>query len=169
MPLWHFLTYKVSLFLGGYMTKFKVQHLIRTRKPNLVLMDSDALLWDFGLKLRTRSSCSWSMNNLGYSNGGVHQKRRSPNSINWVYFGQIIVKSTQFGQNWVLSFKKGILMGGKLDKNWYKESQIFEVWQAHPHTILVKVTPRANFTRAEVLGSLTISIWHKTDPNKDLY
>ena len=37
-------------------------------------------------------------------------------SENWVYFGQIIVKSTQFGQNWVLSFENGILMGGKLGK-----------------------------------------------------
>ena len=26
-------------------------------------------------------------------------------------------------------------------KNWHRESQIFEVWQAHPHIILAKVTP----------------------------
>ena len=32
-------------------------------------------------------------------------------------------------------------MGGKLGKNWYRASQIFEVSQAHAHTILVKVTP----------------------------
>ena len=32
---------------------------------------------------------------------------------------------------------------GNLAKNWYRESQIFEVWQAHPCTILVKAyTPR---------------------------
>ena len=37
---------------------------------------------------------------------GFHQRRRSPNYINWVYFGQIIVKSTQFGQNWALFFQK---------------------------------------------------------------
>ena len=34
--------------------------------------------------------------------GGVHQRRRSPNYINWVYFGQII--------------ENGILMGGKMGK-----------------------------------------------------
>ena len=38
--------------------------------------------------------------------GGSHQRRRGPNYIKWVYFGQIIVKSTQFGQNWVLFFRK---------------------------------------------------------------
>ena len=38
--------------------------------------------------------------------GGGVQRRRSPNYINWVYFGQIIVKSTQFDQNWVLFFRK---------------------------------------------------------------
>ena len=31
--------------------------------------------------------------------GGFHQRRRSPKYINWVYFGQIIVKSTQVGRN----------------------------------------------------------------------
>ena len=48
--------------------------------------------------------------------GGFHQKRRSPNYINWVYFGQIIVKSTQFDPNWVLFSENGILMGGKFGK-----------------------------------------------------
>ena len=32
-------------------------------------------------------------------------------------------------------------------KPWYRESQIFEVRQAHPRTILVKVTPRGLWTR----------------------
>ena len=31
---------------------------------------------------------------------------------------------------------------GNYAKNWYRDSQIFEVRQAHPRTILVKVTPR---------------------------
>ena len=30
---------------------------------------------------------------------------------------------------------------GNLAKNWYRDSQIFEVRQAHPHTILVKEPP----------------------------
>ena len=30
---------------------------------------------------------------------------------------------------------------GNLAKNWDRDSKIFEVWQAHPRTILVKVTP----------------------------
>ena len=30
---------------------------------------------------------------------------------------------------------------GNLAKNWYRESQIFEVRQAHPRTILVKEPP----------------------------
>ena len=32
---------------------------------------------------------------------------------------------------------------GNLAKNWYRDSQIFEVRQAHPRTILVKEPPRA--------------------------
>ena len=32
-------------------------------------------------------------------------------------------------------------MGGKFGKNWCRDSQIFEVRQAHPHTILVKEPP----------------------------
>ena len=44
--------------------------------------------------------------NLVKRSGGFHQRRRSPNYINWVYFGQIIVKSTQFDPNWVLFFQK---------------------------------------------------------------
>ena len=48
--------------------------------------------------------------------GGFHQRRRSPNYINWVYFGQIIVKSTQFDPNWMLFFRK-----------WYTDG--WEIWQ----------------------------------------
>ena len=36
-------------------------------------------------------------------------------------------------------------MGGKLDKKWYREIQIFEVRQAHPRMILVKVIPTYDF------------------------
>ena len=36
--------------------------------------------------------------------------------MNWVYFGQNIVKSTQFDQNWVFFFRK-----------WYTGGQ--EIWQ----------------------------------------
>ena len=53
---------------------------------------------------------------FGIEIGGFHQRRRSPNYINWVYFGQIIVKSTQFDQNWVLFFQK-----------WYTDG--WEIWQ----------------------------------------
>ena len=45
-----------------------------------------------------------------------YQRRRSPNYINWVYFGQIIVKSTHFDQNWVPFFRK-----------WYTDG--WEIWQ----------------------------------------
>ena len=48
--------------------------------------------------------------------GGFHHRRRSPNYINSVYFGQIIVKSTQFDPNWVLFFRK-----------WYTDG--WEIWQ----------------------------------------
>ena len=79
---------------------------------------------------------------IWYSDWGFHQRRRSPNYISWVYFGQIIVKSTLFGQNWVLFFRKWYTMGGKCGKKLVsRESQIFEVWQAHAHTILVRVRP----------------------------
>ena len=59
---------------------------------------------------------------------GFSSERNEPKLTKWVYFEQIIV------------IRKGILMGNWA-KNWYRESLIFEVWQAHPRTILVKVTP----------------------------
>ena len=43
---------------------------------------------------------------FGLAIRGFHQRGRSPNYTNWVYLGQIIVKSTQFGQNWVHFFRK---------------------------------------------------------------
>ena len=43
---------------------------------------------------------------IWYSDRRFHQRWRSPNYTNWMYFGQIIVKSTQFDQNWVLFFRK---------------------------------------------------------------
>ena len=46
--------------------------------------------------------------------GGFHQRRRSPNYINWVYVGQVIVKSTQFGQNWMIFFRKRYTDGWKI-------------------------------------------------------
>ena len=53
---------------------------------------------------------------FGIAIGGFHHRRRSPNYRNWVYFGQIIVKSTQFDPNWVLFFRK-----------WYTDG--WEIWQ----------------------------------------
>ena len=74
--------------------------------------------------------------------GGFHQRRRSPHYKIWVYFGQIIVKSTQFDQNWVLFFRKWYTDGWEIrQKNWYRKSQIFDVRQAHPRAILVEVPP----------------------------
>ena len=49
--------------------------------------------------------------------GGFSSETREPKLYKTgCILGQIIVKSTQFGQNWVLSFENGILMGGKLGK-----------------------------------------------------
>ena len=48
--------------------------------------------------------------------GGVSSETKEPKLHNWVYFGQIIVKSTQFDQNWVLFFQK-----------WYTDG--WEIWQ----------------------------------------
>ena len=42
---------------------------------------------------------------------------------------------------------------GNLAKNWYRDSQIFEVRQAHPRTILVKEPPRV-YSRPMLLASL---------------
>ena len=53
---------------------------------------------------------------FGIAIGGFHQRRMSPNYINWVQLGQIIVKSTQIGQIGRFSLENGILMGGKLGK-----------------------------------------------------
>ena len=73
--------------------------------------------------------------------GGSSTEMKEPKFENWVYFEQIIVKSTQFGQNWVLFYLKWYTNGWVIGrKNWYRESQVFEVRQAHPRTILTKVT-----------------------------
>ena len=54
---------------------------------------------------------------IWYSDRGVFiRDEGAQNYINWVYFGQTIVKSTQFGQIGCFSFENGILMGGKLGK-----------------------------------------------------
>ena len=132
---------------------------------------------------------------IWYSDWGFHQRQRCPNYITWVYFGQIIVKSTQFGQNWVHFFREwytdGWEIGQKIDREsqifevyfgqiivkstqfgqnwmhffrkWYtdgweigqkidRESQIFEVRQAHPHTILVRVSSLMQTTAVPVLS-----------------
>ena len=46
----------------------------------------------------------------------------------WAKFGAFLSKMVYW---WV----------GNWAKNWYRESQIFKVWQAHPRTILVRVPP----------------------------
>ena len=77
---------------------------------------------------------------IWYSDRGFHQKRRSPNHINWVYFGQIIVNSTQFGQNWVLFFQKWYIDGWEIRQKVGIEKVRF--LRSYPRTIFVKVTPR---------------------------
>ena len=68
------------------------------------------------------------------------QRWKSPNYMNWVYFEQIMVKSTQFEQNWVLFFWNWYTDWWIIvRKIWYRESQMFEIRLAHPRTILAKV------------------------------
>ena len=43
---------------------------------------------------------------FGIAIGGFSSETKKPRFKNWVYFEQIIVKSTQFGQNWVLFYRK---------------------------------------------------------------
>ena len=56
-----------------------------------------------------------------------------------------MAKSTQSEQNWVLFFRKwytdGWVIVQKIGIETYRESQIFEVRQAHQQTILAKVSP----------------------------
>ena len=48
--------------------------------------------------------------------------------MNWVYFEQIMVKSTQLEQNWVLFFRKWYTNGWMIvQKKLYREGQIFKV------------------------------------------
>ena len=70
--------------------------------------------------------------------GVFSSETKWPKFKNLVYFEQIIVKSIRFGQNWGT-----FLWVGNWVKNWHREIQIFEVWQAHSHMILAKVTPWA--------------------------
>ena len=56
----------------------------------------------------------------------------------------------QLGQNWVFFYRKKVYSWvGKWAKNWYRESQIFKVRQAHPRPgstyDLAKVTPPGIF------------------------
>ena len=44
--------------------------------------------------------------NFGIAIGGFSSETKEPKLKNWVYFEQIIVKSTQFGQNWALFYWK---------------------------------------------------------------
>ena len=77
--------------------------------------------------------------------GGVSSEAEESKLHKLGYFGQIIVKTTQFGQNWVLFFQKwyrAYWWVGNWTKNWYRESQSFKVLQAHSRTILVRVSPR---------------------------
>ena len=80
---------------------------------------------------------------FGYSDRWVFLRDKGAQIKKWVYFEQNIVKSTQFAQNWVFFYQKcntdGWVIGLKIGM--YRESQIFEVQQAHPHTILAKVPP----------------------------
>ena len=74
---------------------------------------------------------------IWYSDGGgFHQRRRS------LIIGLTIVKSTQFGQNWVLFFRKWYTNGWKIgQKIGIEKVKIFVVRQAHTPTILVRVPP----------------------------
>ena len=53
-------------------------------------------------------------------------------------------------------------MGGYLGQNRYRESQIFEVQQAYPCTLLAKVTPWDSTRVLEVLGELTHFLYTET-------
>ena len=58
--------------------------------------------------------------------------------MNWRYYGQIIAKSNYCK---AFSFENGILMGGKFGQKIGIEKVRFFRSEAHPGTILVKVTP----------------------------
>ena len=102
---------------------------------------------------------------FGIAIGGFHQKWRSPNCINWVYFGTNIVKSTQIGQNWVLFFRKWYIDGWEnKTKNWYRDSQIFFwAFEKYNHTltnilILFKLQNDQKFIHLEE-KELNLLIW----------
>ena len=46
---------------------------------------------------------------------------------------------------------------GNLAKNCYRESQIFELWQARPRTILVKVAPQVKNTQKD---HIRVELWY---------
>ena len=54
---------------------------------------------------------------FGIAIGGFLSQTKEPKFINWVYFGQIIVKNTQFGHNWVLFFWKRYTDGWEIRQN----------------------------------------------------
>ena len=95
---------------------------------------------------------------FGIAIGGLHQRPRSPNYINWVYFGKIITKSTQFDQNWVLFFWKWHIDGWEIrqkigiEKVWFSRSSRHipvQFWRKQPPRVV-----RLGFTKHH------LSPWH---------
>ena len=74
---------------------------------------------------------------FGIAIGGFSSKQKSPNSGIGRIFCKLFYKAPNFG---AFLSKNVYWWVGYLAKNWYRESQIFEVRQPHPRTILAKVT-----------------------------
>ena len=84
---------------------------------------------------------------IWYSNGGFSSETKEPKlhklGVFWANYCKkhpICSKLGAFLSKMVYSWV------GNLAKNWNRDSQIFEVRQAHPRTILVKVTPAGVFS-----------------------
>ena len=92
-------------------------------------------------------ACLWGgffFRNLVQWSVDFHQRRISPNSKICVFWANYCKKHPIWAKL-VVFYHKSILMGGSWGKNWYRESQIFEVRQAHPRMILAKVNPLGSF------------------------
>ena len=70
---------------------------------------------------------------FGIAMGGSSTETKEPKFKNWVYFEQIIVKSTQFEQNWVLFYWKWYTNGWVIGRKIGIEKVRFSRFGRHIH------------------------------------
>ena len=77
---------------------------------------------------------------IWYSDRWVSSEMKEPKNKNYI-LSKLLQKTPNLGKIMCFSIKKVYRWVSNWAQNWYRESQIFKVRQAHPRTILAKVPP----------------------------